>query len=110
MVRTNVEALPKNAHVSAFLVPRDTPGVSIGKPDGKMGQAGSQIADVILEDVHVDGDALLGGEEGLGFRAAMQTLDNGRLSVAATHGGSAQRLLDDRLQYPMAPNAFRQPT
>src|SRR3546814_17800749 len=44
MARTNVEALPKNAHVSAFLVPRDTPGVSIGKPDGKMGQAGSPIA------------------------------------------------------------------
>jgi len=72
MARTNAEALPKNAHVSAFMVPRDALGVSIGKPDGKMGQAGSQIADVILEDVHVDGDALLGGEEGIGFRAAIK--------------------------------------
>ena len=109
MARTNAEALPKNAHVSAFLVPRDAPGVSIGKPDGKMGQAGSQIADVILEDVHVDGDALLGGEEGIGFRAAMQSLDNGRLSVAAASVGYAQRMLDTGLRYAMERKAFGEP-
>ena len=109
MARTNAEALPKNAHVSAFLVPRDAPGVSIGKPDGKMGQAGSQIADVILEDVHVDGDALLGGEEGIGFRAAMQSLDNGRLSVAAASVGYAKRMLDAGLQYAMERKAFGEP-
>src|SRR3546814_1314176 len=93
----------------SFLVPRDTPGVSIGKPDGKMGQAGSQIADVILEDVHVDGDALLGGEEGIGFRAAMQSLDNGRLSVAAASVGYAKRMLDAGLQYAMERKAFGEP-
>lgn len=109
MARTNAEALPKNAHVSAFLVPRDTPGVSIGKPDGKMGQAGSQIADVILEDVHVGGDALLGGEEGIGFRAAMQSLDNGRLSVAAASVGYARRMLDAGLKYAMERKAFGEP-
>ena len=109
MARTNAEALPKNAHVSAFLVPRDAPGVSIGKPDGKMGQAGSQIADVILEDVHVDGDALLGGEEGIGFRAAMQSLDNGRLSVAAASVGYAKRMLDAGLKYAMERKAFGEP-
>ncbi|RYD43973.1 MAG: acyl-CoA dehydrogenase [Sphingomonadales bacterium] len=109
MARTNAEALPKNAHVSAFMVPRDAPGVSIGKPDGKMGQAGSQIADVILEDVHVDGDALLGGEEGIGFRAAMQSLDNGRLSVAAASVGYAKRMLDVGLKYAMERKAFGEP-
>lgn len=109
MARTNAEALPKNAHVSAFMVPRDAPGVSIGKPDGKMGQAGSQIADVILEDVHVDGDALLGGEEGIGFRAAMQSLDNGRLSVAAASVGYAKRMLDAGLKYAMERKAFGEP-
>ncbi|MBW8295752.1 acyl-CoA dehydrogenase family protein [Sphingopyxis sp.] len=109
MARTNAEALPKNAHVSAFLVPRDAPGVSIGKPDGKMGQAGSQIADVILEDVHVDGDALLGGEEGIGFRAAMQSLDNGRLSVAAASVGYAKRMLDAGMKYAMERKAFGEP-
>ncbi|WP_332818535.1 acyl-CoA dehydrogenase family protein [Sphingopyxis sp.] len=109
MARTNAEALPKNAHVSAFMVPRDAPGVSIGRPDGKMGQAGSQIADVILEDVHVDGDALLGGEEGIGFRAAMQSLDNGRLSVAAASVGYAKRMLDAGLKYAMERKAFGEP-
>lgn len=109
MARTNAEALPKNAHVSAFMVPRDAPGVSIGKPDGKMGQAGSQIADVILEDVRVDGDALLGGEEGIGFRAAMQSLDNGRLSVAAASVGYAKRMLDAGLKYAMERKAFGEP-
>ena len=109
MARTSAEALPKNAHVSAFLVPRDAPGVSIGKPDGKMGQAGSQIADVILEDVRVDGDALLGGEEGIGFRAAMQSLDNGRLSVAAASVGYAKRRRDAGLQYAMERKAFGEP-
>lgn len=109
MARTHAEALPKNAHVSAFMVPRDAPGVSIGKPDGKMGQAGSQIADVILEDVHVDGDALLGGEEGIGFRAAMQSLDNGRLSVAAASVGYAKRMLDAGLKYAMERKAFGEP-
>src|SRR3546814_15725470 len=87
MVRTNVEALPKNAHVSAFLVPRDTPGVSIGKPDGKMGQAGSQIADVILEDVHVDGDALLGGAEGNGLDGKSGGTGTS-VSARVAHGGS----------------------
>lgn len=109
LARTNTEALPKNAHVSAFLVPRDAPGVSIGKPDGKMGQAGSQIADVILEDVHLDGDALLGGKEGMGFRTAMQSLDNGRLSVAAASVGYAQRMLDAGLKYAMERKAFGEP-
>src|SRR3546814_9373453 len=74
-----------------------------------MGQAGSQIADVILEDVRVDGDALLGGEEGIGFRAAMQSLDNGRLSVAAASVGYAKRMLDAGLKYAMERKAFGEP-
>lgn len=109
MARTNAETLPRNGHVSAFLVPRDTPGVSIGKPDGKMGQAGSQIADVILEDVHVDGSALLGGAEGIGFRAAMTSLNNGRLSVAGASVGYARRILDTGLKYATERKAFGEP-
>lgn len=55
MARTSKEALPRNAHVSAFIVPMDTPGISVGKSDKKMGQGGSHIADIILEDVHLPG-------------------------------------------------------
>ena len=106
MARTNSDNLPKNAHVSAFLVPMDTPGVTVGKPDKKMGQSGSQIADIILEDVRVPATALLGGEEGKGFRAAMHSLDNGRLSVAAASTGYAKRILDYALTYAMERKAF----
>lgn len=109
MARTNKEALPKNAHVSAFLVPMDTPGITVGKSDKKMGQAGSHIADIIMDNVHVSGDALLGGEEGKGFQTAMQSLDNGRLSVAAAATGYARRMLDTAIRYANERKAFGEP-
>jgi acyl-CoA dehydrogenase len=109
MARTSVEALPKNRHVSAFLLPTTTPGVTIGPSDKKMGQAGSHIADVILENVRVPASAMLGEEEGAGFSAAMQSLDNGRLSVAGASCGYAKRILDTGLRYAMERKAFGQP-
>jgi len=109
MARTDKEALPKNAHVSAFLVPMDTPGVSTGSPDKKMGQSGAHIADVILEDVHLPGDALLGGETGKGFVYAMKSLDNGRISVGAAATGYARRALDSALRYATERKAFGEP-
>ena len=109
MARTEKEALPKNAHVSAFIVPMDTPGVSTGTPDKKMGQAGAHIADVMLDDVHVPGDALLGGETGKGFRFAMMSLDNGRISVGAASAGYARRALDSALRYATERKAFGEP-
>lgn len=109
MARTEKEALPKNAHVSAFIVPMDTPGVSTGSPDRKMGQAGAHISDVILEDVHVPGEALLGGETGKGFVFAMKSLDNGRISVGAAATGYARRALDSALRYATERKAFGEP-
>ncbi len=109
MARTSKEALPKNAHVSAFLVPMDAAGISVGKSDKKMGQAGSHIADIIMEDVHVSGDALLGGEEGRGFVTAMQSLDNGRLSVGSAATGYARRALDTAMRYASERKAFGEP-
>jgi acyl-CoA dehydrogenase len=106
MARTSKEALPKNAHVSAFIVDMNTAGISIGKPDKKMGQSGAQIADVIMEDVHVPGDALVGGEEGRGFQIAMQSLDNGRLSIAGMGVGMGRRILDTAIRYATERKAF----
>ena len=106
MARTSKENLPKNAHVSAFLIPFDTPGLTVGKPDKKMGQSGSQIADVILENVRVPKDALLGGIEGQGFNAAMGSINTGRLSVAAASVGYAKRMLDYALTYASERKAF----
>jgi acyl-CoA dehydrogenase len=109
MARTNKEALPKNAHVSAFLVPMNTAGITVGKSDKKMGQAGSHIADIIMEDVHISGDALLGGVEGKGFQTAMQSLDNGRLSVGSAAAGYARRALDTAMRYAHERKAFGEP-
>lgn len=109
MARTSKENLPKNAHVSAFLVPMDTPGISVGKSDKKMGQAGSHIADINLDDVELPATALLGGEEGKGFVTAMQSLDNGRLSVGSAAAGYARRALDSALRYSNERKAFGEP-
>jgi len=109
MARTQKEPMAKNAHVSAFLVPMDTRGVSTGSPDRKMGQAGSHISDIMLDDVHVPGDALLGEETGHGFRFAMQSLDNGRISVGAAATGYARRALDSALRYANERKAFGEP-
>jgi len=109
MARTTKEALPKNAHVSAFIVPMDTPGVTVGKSDKKMGQSGSHIADIIMEDVRIPASNLLGGEEGRGFVIAMQSLDNGRLSVGNAAAGYARRALDSALRYANERKAFGEP-
>jgi acyl-CoA dehydrogenase len=109
MARTAKENLPKNAHVSAFIVPMDTPGVTVGKADRKMGQAGSAIADIILDDVALPDDALLGGEPGRGFAIAMQSLDNGRISVGAAATGYARRALDSAVRYASERKAFGEP-
>lgn len=109
MARTNAENLPKNAHISAFIIPMDADGVTVGKSDKKMGQSGSRIADVILEDVRVPASALLGGVEGKGFQAAMHSIDIGRFSVAAASTGYAKRMLDYGLNYAMERKAFGNP-
>ncbi len=109
MARTSKEALPKNAHVSAFMVSMDSPGMSVGKSDRKMGQSGSHIADIVMDNVYVPGEALLSGEEGKGFVTAMQSLDNGRLSVGSAAAGYARRALDSALRYANERKAFGEP-
>lgn len=109
MARTNTENLPGNAHVSAFILPIGTPGLSIGKADAKMGQTGALIADIMLDDVFVADEGLLGGVEGKGFQHAMKSLDNGRLSVAAAATGYAERALDAALHYATERKAFGEP-
>ncbi len=85
--------------VSAFLIPGRLPGIEIGKPDKKMGQHGSYVSDVVFNDVRVPREALLGGVEGQGFKAAMQVLDRGRLHISAVCVGVAERLIADSVRY-----------
>jgi acyl-CoA dehydrogenase len=84
--------------VSAFLVPADLPGVSIGRPERKMGQQGAHVCDVVFDEVPVPAANRL-GEEGEGFRIAMRVLDRGRLHIAAVCVGIAERLIADMVGY-----------
>ncbi|MCE2981586.1 MAG: acyl-CoA dehydrogenase family protein, partial [Betaproteobacteria bacterium] len=97
------------AGVSAFIVERDTPGLTTAPPDRKMGQRGSHTSDVILQDVRVPASALIGGVEGQGFKTAMKVLDRARLNIAAVCVGIAQRMLDETLAYAMQREQFGQP-
>jgi acyl-CoA dehydrogenase len=84
--------------VSAFLVPADLPGVSVGRPEKKMGQQGAHVCDVNFDDARVPAANRL-GEEGEGFRIAMRVLDRGRLHIAAVCVGIAERLIADAVGY-----------
>ena len=106
MTRTDPEKKGA-AGVSAFLVPRDLPGLSVGKPEKKMGQQGAHICDVIFEGVRVPVENRL-GEEGEGFKVAMQVLDRGRLHIAAVCVGVAERLLVDCVAYASERKQFGQ--
>jgi acyl-CoA dehydrogenase len=75
--------------LSLFLVEAGTPGLTLGKPDHKMGQQGAHTCDVVLDDCQVRADSLLGGVEGRGFATAMRVLDRGRLHLAAVCVGIA---------------------
>jgi len=106
MARTSAESLPGNRHVSAFLVPAGTPGLSTGRHDAKLGQRGAITSDVVLEDVRVPATALLGGVEGLGFKTAMKALDGGRLGIAASSTGYSRRILASAMKYATERKAF----
>ena len=106
MARTGEE--PGARGVSAFLVPKDLPGVSIGEPEKKMGQKGAKVADVIFVDVPVPAANRL-GEEGEGFKIAMRVLDRGRLHISAVSVGVAERLIADCVAYASERKQFGKP-
>jgi acyl-CoA dehydrogenase len=85
--------------IAVFLVPADATGVGIGAKDAKMGQEGAWTADVSFDEVRVGNDALVGGAEDIGYRAAMTSLARGRVHIAALAVGSAQRALDESVAY-----------
>ena len=84
--------------ISTFLVPRDTPGLSVGNHENKMGIRTSNTTDVVMEDVSVPASALL-GKEGNGFLVSMKTLDMSRPYVGAGAVGIAQRCIDEAVAY-----------
>lgn len=93
--------------ISAFLLPKDTPGLSFGANEHKMGWNAQPTRAVIMEDARVPASALL-GQEGMGFKFAMKGLDGGRINIAACSIGGAQAALDKALTYMSERKAFGQ--
>ncbi len=87
------------AGIAVFLVPADTPGVQVGVKDAKMGQEGAWTSDVYFTDVAVGSEALIGGSEDIGYRAALTSLARGRIHLAALAVGAAQRALDESVSF-----------
>jgi len=94
--------------ISAFLVPLDTPGVVRGKKEDKVGMRVSDTSSLILEEVRLPADALVGGE-GEGFIQAMEVLDGGRISIAALGWGIARGALAAALAYASQRKQFGRP-
>lgn len=106
--RTNPEVKGAGG-VSAFLVEKGTPGLSLGKNEKKMGQWGGHVCDVIFEDCRVPATALIGGREGAGFKTAMKVLEKSRTHIAAVCVGAAERILDEALRYAVERKQFNKP-
>ena len=89
----------EGAGIAVFLVPAEAPGVEVGTKDAKMGQEGAWTSDVYFTDVRVGADALIGGSEDIGYRAAWTSLARGRIHIAALAVGAAQRALDESVAF-----------
>lgn len=94
--------------LSAFMVERDTPGISVGKEEDKMGIRTSNTTDVIFEDVKIPAANLI-GREGDGFKIAMQTLDRTRPEGSATAVGICQAAIDHSVKYAKERSVFGKP-
>lgn len=105
MVRTGEE---KARGISCLVVEKDMPGVSFGVNERKLGWHSQPTAQVILEDVFVPAENLVGAE-GEGFRIAMSGLDGGRLNIGACSLGGAQRCLDESIAYTRDRQQFGKP-
>ncbi len=104
LARTDAST-PGARGVSAFIVEADTPGITLGKKDKKMGQRGAHTSDVIFENCRIPATARI-GDEGQGFKTAMKVLDRGRLHISAVCIGQAERLLKDSLNYAIERKQF----
>lgn len=98
----------KQRGTSAFIVESDTPGFSVGKKESKLGIRSSPTTEIMFEDCRIPVENLL-GEEGQGFKIAMQTLDGGRNGIAAQAVGIAQGALDASVAYARERHQFGKP-
>ncbi|NLX17694.1 MAG: acyl-CoA dehydrogenase, partial [Desulfobulbus sp.] len=102
------KAAQKHRGISAFIVEKGTPGFSFGKKEKKMGIRSSPTMELVFENCRIPAENLL-GQEGQGFKVAMQTLDGGRIGIAAQALGIAQGALDAALTYAKEREQFNKP-
>lgn len=95
--------------VSAFIVDAGSAGLSLGRPERKLGQRGTVVCDVIFDGCFVPDSGLIGGVAEKGFRTAMKVLDRGRLNVGAFCVGTAERLIDEMVRYANGRIQFGKP-
>ncbi len=107
LARTDPD-IPGAKGISAFIVPRDTPGLSVGPPEKKMGQQGAQICDVMFDNARIGTEMRVAGE-GEGFKVAMSVLDKGRLHISSICTGMAERLVAEMVTYAMERVQFGKP-
>lgn len=109
-VIARTEPASQGSHgLSAFIVERGTPGLTTGTPYRKMGQAGSPVSDVLLQDCRVHASHVIGASEGAGFRTVMKVLNKQRLHLAALCTGPAIRMLELAVDHVSMREQFGQP-
>ncbi|TAM87103.1 MAG: acyl-CoA dehydrogenase [Jatrophihabitans sp.] len=108
LVKTDPSAEPRHKGMSILLVDKGTPGFSVSRDLPKLGYKGTESCEVVLDNVRVPKDSLLGGEEGHGMQQALSGLETGRINVAARALGIAQAAYDAALTYSQQREAFGQ--
>ncbi|XP_064615183.1 short-chain specific acyl-CoA dehydrogenase, mitochondrial-like [Liolophura sinensis] len=108
VVFATTDKAKKHKGISAFLVPKPTDGLSLGKKEDKLGIRASSTCNLIFEDCQIPQENIL-GEPGMGFKIAMQTLDAGRIGIASQALGIAQASIDSAVEYAAKRNAFGAP-
>jgi len=106
LVKTDPKAEPKHKGMSVLLIDSGTPGFTIGKDIPKMGYKGPESCEVILDEVRVPVENLLGGVEGRGMQQVLSALETGRLNIAARSVGIAARAYEEAVKYAKSRMAF----
>jgi alkylation response protein AidB-like acyl-CoA dehydrogenase len=109
LVKTDTTASPAHKGMSVLLVEQGTPGFSVLKDIPKLGYKGTESCEVLLDNVRVPVENLVGGVEGRGMQQVLSALEWGRVNIAARSVGVAQRAFDEALSYSKAREAFKQP-
>lgn len=109
LVKTDPDAEPRHKGMSVMMVEAGLAGFEVTKDIGKLGYKGPESCEVVLDEVRVPADCLLGGVEGRGFVQVMSGLEAGRVNIAARSVGIAQAALDASLSYAQQREAFGRP-